>query len=74
MGDLEERKLWDDYQAAFADMLTETSTADSPWFIVPADRKWYRNIVISQILVNTLEQIAAGEFPPNPELSGLTIS
>ncbi len=73
MGDLDERQLWDDYQAAFADMLTETSTADAPWYIVPANRKWYRNIVISQILVNTLEGIAADDFPQNPELAGLVI-
>ncbi len=74
MGDLEERKLWDSYQTAFADMLTETSTADAPWYIVPANRKWYRNIVISQILVDTLERIASDDFPPNPELHGLEIT
>ncbi len=74
MGDLEERTLWDDYQGAFGDMLTETSTPDAPWYVVPANRKWYRNIVISQILVDTLERIAADEFPPDPALAGLTIS
>ena len=74
LGDLEERKLWDDYQAAFSDMLTETSTADAPWYVVPSNRKWYRNIVISQILVDALERIAADEFPPDPELVGLTIT
>lgn len=74
MGDLEERKLWDDYQSAFGDMLTETSTEDAPWYIVPANRKWYRNIVISQILVDTLERLASDEFPPNPELNGLEIT
>ncbi len=74
MGDLEERKLWDDYQEAFGDMLTETSTPDAPWYIVPANRKWYRNIVISQILVDTLEKIASDEFPPDPELTGMKIS
>lgn len=73
MGDLAERELWDDYQEAFADMVLETSTADSPWFVVPANRKWYRNIVISQILVNALEDIAADVFPSNPELEGLII-
>lgn len=72
-GDLEERKLWDDYQAAFGDMLMETSTADAPWYVIPANRKWYRNIVIGQLLVNTLESIASDEFPPNPELDGLII-
>ena len=74
MGDLEERNLWDDYQAAFRDMLTETSTLDAPWYVVPANRKWYRNIVISQILVNTLENIAGYDFPPDPELVGLKIT
>jgi PPK2 family polyphosphate:nucleotide phosphotransferase len=73
LGDLEERKLWDDYQAAFADMLVETSTDSAPWYVVPANRKWYRNIVISQLLVNTLERLAGNEFEPNPELSGLVI-
>ena len=73
LGDLEERKIWDDYQAAFTDMLVETSTEDAPWYIIPANRKWYRNVVISQILVDTLEKIAADEFPPNPELQGLEI-
>ena len=73
MGDLAERELWDDYQAAFVDMLSETSTADAPWYVVPANRKWYRNIVISQILVDALEKIASDTFPPNPELEGLVI-
>ena len=72
-GDLEERKLWDDYQAAFGDMVMETSTPDAPWFVVPANRKWYRNIVISQILVDTLEKLTSDEFPPNPELEGVVV-
>ena len=72
-GDLEERKLWDDYQAAFGDMVMETSTPDAPWFVVPANRKWYRNIVISQILVDTLEKLASDDFPPNPELEGVVV-
>src|SRR5690606_35790085 len=53
--DLEERKHWDDYQAAFEDMLNETSTHDAPWYVIPADRKWFRNLVVSQVLVDTLE-------------------
>ena len=72
-GDLEERKLWDDYQAAFGDMVMETSTSDAPWYVVPGNRKWYRNIVISQILVDTLERMASDDFPPNPELDGVVV-
>ena len=73
LGDLEERKLWDNYQAAFADMLAATSTADAPWYVIPGNRKWYRNIVISQILVDMLEGLSGDEFEPNPELEGLVI-
>jgi PPK2 family polyphosphate:nucleotide phosphotransferase len=74
LGDLDERKLWDNYQAAFAEMLAETSTADAPWYVIPGNRKWYRNIVISQILVNTLEALSGDDFEPNPELEGLVIA
>lgn len=72
-GDLKERERWDEYQAAFHDMLVETSTDTAPWYVIPADRKWYRNIVISQILVDALEGLAGDEFAPNPELDGLII-
>jgi PPK2 family polyphosphate:nucleotide phosphotransferase len=54
-GDLKERSHWNDYQDAFAAMLEETSTKDAPWYVVPADRKWYRNLIISKLLVETLE-------------------
>ena len=72
-GDLDERKLWDDYQAAFHDMVVETSTPEAPWYVIPADRKWYRNLVITKILVETLDRIAHDVYPPNPELDGLVI-
>ncbi len=53
--DLAERKLWSDYFEAYDAALTNTSTDWAPWYAIPADRKWYRNLVISQILVETLE-------------------
>lgn len=56
-GDLEERKKWDDYQKAFEVMLERTSTKQAPWYVIPADRKWYRNLVVSEIIVATLEQL-----------------
>jgi PPK2 family polyphosphate:nucleotide phosphotransferase len=55
VGDLAERKLWDDYMHAYEAVLSETSTEWAPWYIVPANRKWYRNLVISDVLVETLE-------------------
>lgn len=56
-GDLAERALWGEYQAAFEDMLTKTSTEAAPWHIVPANRKWYRNIVVSEALIAALESL-----------------
>lgn len=57
IGDLDDRALWDDYMVAFEDMLNRTSSEYAPWFVIPANRKWYRNLVVSQILINTLESL-----------------
>ena len=61
--DLDERKLWDDYMRAYEDALSRCSTAYAPWFIIPANRKWFRNLAVSEILVETLEGLDM-EFPP----------
>jgi len=53
--DLVERKLWADYQAAAEELLQRTSTEHAPWYVVPADHKWYRDWVVSHVLVETLE-------------------
>ncbi len=52
--DLTERDRWDDYRAAYEDALSETSTAEAPWYVIPADHKWYRNWAVSCILIETL--------------------
>jgi PPK2 family polyphosphate:nucleotide phosphotransferase len=56
-GDLDHRKLWDDYMAAFEAALSKTSTANAPWYIVPANKKWYRDLVMVQTIVDTLEAL-----------------
>jgi PPK2 family polyphosphate:nucleotide phosphotransferase len=56
-GDFENRKYWDDYMAAYEDLLARCSTDAAPWYIIPADRKWVRNLAVSQILVETLESL-----------------
>lgn len=56
-GDLKERKLWKDYQQAYEDALSKTSTAWAPWHIVPANHKWYRDYVVGSILVDALENL-----------------
>ena len=56
-GDVAERAHWDAYQRAYADAIGETSTVHAPWFIVPSDRKWYRNLVVSTLLIDALERL-----------------
>ena len=55
--DVRERASWDAYQSAFSDMLTHTSTSDAPWYVIPADHKWYARTCVSAILAHTLVRI-----------------
>ncbi len=64
--DLEERAYWDDYQDAYEDAIEATACKDAPWYIVPADKKWYARLVISQIILETLEEINP-QYPELPE-------
>lgn len=54
--DFAERNYWDDYQRAYEDALSQCSTAEAPWYIVPANHKWYRNLAIAQTLVDTMRK------------------
>jgi PPK2 family polyphosphate:nucleotide phosphotransferase len=64
--DISERPLWDDYQAAYSAALGRCSTAAAPWYVVPANRKWYRNWAVSQLLIETMEEMKL--IYPNPHL------
>ena len=64
-GDLEERKLWKNYMEAFEEAMTATSTDHAPWYIVPANRKWYRNLVVADRVVDALEDMKL-KTPPAP--------
>lgn len=55
--DLDERKHWNQYQAAYADALSKCSRREAPWYIIPANRKWFRNLAISQIVADSLESL-----------------
>ena len=57
MNDVRERRFWDDYQDAFSEMLSATSTAWAPWYVIPADRKWFARICVSAVLAYTLSGI-----------------
>ena len=64
-GDLEERKLWKDYRRAFEDMLRATSTVHAPWYVVPANRKWYRNLAVASTIVEAMTDLNL-KRPPEP--------
>ncbi len=55
--DYKEREYWDDYTRAFEDALSKCSTTHAPWFVIPANHKWFRNLAVSQIVVETLESL-----------------
>lgn len=70
-GDLEERKKWNDYAKAYEDAIAKTSTSHAPWYVIPADRKWARDWIVTSILVEKLESL--GMKYPEPELGDVTI-
>jgi PPK2 family polyphosphate:nucleotide phosphotransferase len=55
--DAKEREHWDDYMNAYADAISATSTDASPWYIIPADKKWFTRLVVSEVIVQTLESL-----------------
>ena len=67
-GDLEEREYWDDYNKAYEDMLSKTSTDWAPWYVIPSDRKWYRNLAVATVILKTLQNLDM-QFPEEvPEI------
>jgi PPK2 family polyphosphate:nucleotide phosphotransferase len=73
-GDLDDRARWGDYMAAYRDALRETSTAAAPWYVVPADRKWSRNLAVARILRHHLELLDP-QFPPaEDDVEGLVVT
>ena len=63
--DFEERKYWDDYQEAFEIAINKTATKEAPWYVVPADHKWYMRLVVSEIILHTLKDMN----PKYPEVT-----
>jgi PPK2 family polyphosphate:nucleotide phosphotransferase len=72
--DLDVREHWDAYQDAYEEAIGETSTAEAPWYVIPADRKWYRNWAVLQVLLATMARLDP-QFPPEEEgLADLVIT
>jgi PPK2 family polyphosphate:nucleotide phosphotransferase len=73
VGDLGERTLWDDYVAAFEDALSRCSTAVAPWYVIPANRNWFRNLAIADILADTIADLDPRYPPSTEDLTGVVI-
>jgi PPK2 family polyphosphate:nucleotide phosphotransferase len=72
-GDLEIRKQWDDYMRAYEDALTECNTEIAPWYVIPSDRKWYRNLAVSSVLVDTMQGMGLKYPDPIPNIESYEI-
>lgn len=72
--DLTDRAIWPSYQSAYEDVLQETSRPHAPWFIIPADNKWARDLVFAKILLQVLENMQPRLPTPDENLRGLTVT
>jgi PPK2 family polyphosphate:nucleotide phosphotransferase len=73
LGDLTVREKWDDYVRAYEDAISQCNTEYAPWHIVPADRKWHRDLVITRAIVQRLEALDLKYPPPAPDLDKVVI-
>jgi PPK2 family polyphosphate:nucleotide phosphotransferase len=73
LADLEERKHWDDYQAAYEEAIRRTASPDAPWIVVPADKKWHRDLVVCRTIMATLEGLDLRYPEPEEDLSGVVV-
>jgi PPK2 family polyphosphate:nucleotide phosphotransferase len=67
--DYSERELWDDYVAAYEDAIVATSTVDAPWYVIPANHKWFRNLAVSQIIADTIADLDLAFPKPSVNIS-----
>jgi PPK2 family polyphosphate:nucleotide phosphotransferase len=72
--DLDDRARFDEFMGAYEEAIAETSCAEAPWYVVPADHNWVRNLAVAEILVEALARLDPQLPPPDPELAGLEVS
>ncbi|HTJ06402.1 MAG TPA: polyphosphate--nucleotide phosphotransferase, partial [Caldimonas sp.] len=73
IADLDERKRWDDYQAAYGEMIAATGTSWAPWTVVPADSKTHRNLMIATAVVDAMRALKLRYPPGDPALAGIQV-
>ncbi|MBA3288580.1 MAG: polyphosphate kinase 2 family protein [Acidimicrobiia bacterium] len=74
LGDLDDRRLWPQYMDAYRDALARTSTAHAPWYVVPGDRKWVRNLAVAHVLRDALEHLDPQYPEPEAGLDGIIVT
>jgi polyphosphate kinase 2 (PPK2 family) len=62
MGDIEERKYWNEYQKAYQEAISATSKKNAPWYVIPSDKKWFARLTVSEIIVKEMKKLKP-EFP-----------
>jgi PPK2 family polyphosphate:nucleotide phosphotransferase len=72
-GDLDDRDLWPEFMRAYADAIGRTSTADAPWYVIPADRKWYRDWAVLTVVLETLREMDPRYPAPEEDLSDVVV-
>jgi PPK2 family polyphosphate:nucleotide phosphotransferase len=73
MADVEERHHWDDYMEAYEDALRKCSTDSAPWYVIPSNKKWFRNQVVAELIVQTLDRMKLKYPPPSVDISKVVI-
>jgi PPK2 family polyphosphate:nucleotide phosphotransferase len=73
-GDLAERARWEEYQAAYEEAIQRTTVEHAPWYVIPADRKWFRNWAVSRIVIETLEEMDPRYPEPAGDLDGVRVT
>ena len=74
VGDLDDRARWDDFRAAYAQAIAATTTKNAPWYVVPADKKWQRDLVVAEIVLDALERMDPQLPGDDPALSDVEIT
>jgi PPK2 family polyphosphate:nucleotide phosphotransferase len=73
LADFEERRYWDDYMKAYEDALRKCSTPWAPWYVIPADHKWFRNYLVAELIVRALEDMKLKYPPPMIDVSNIEV-
>jgi polyphosphate kinase 2 (PPK2 family) len=71
--DFEERQHWDDYTEAYEEALERCSTKHAPWYIIPANKKWFRNYLVAELIVRTLNGMRLKYPPPTVDISKVVL-